>query len=104
MFDLIDELKAFEPLHIENLGKFSAMGLNILLGVGLAACVLGIVYAAFLMATCQGDPDACKKALNSFYYSLIGLGLCFFAYSIKYAVLNVLGVVGTDLNQNVPGF
>ena len=77
-----------------NVGNYITLLYKWVLGTGSAVAILIVIYAGYLYATSQGNPDSIKTAKDLIIGVLVGLALIILAG----VILN--NVVGVNLNPS----
>jgi hypothetical protein len=91
-------------LHLpRDLDSFYGIILNLMLGIGIAVTLIGLIYSGIHFVTSKGDPKATDKAKSALTYSVIGIFLVIGAFSIKILLLKIIGVEDPALMNAVPG-
>ena len=84
-----DKLTEQEVENAGSIGKLVTILYEWMIPLGTALAVLVIIYAGYLYATSQGNPDSVKTAKDLIIGALVGLALIILAGVI---LRNVIGV------------
>lgn len=106
--DILNNLIADESnitgTQYESLGAIISVGLNYLLGIGIAISLITTIISGIKFMESRGDPKAVDTAKNALTYSIIAFLLCGGALTVKALVFNSLGVSNADLQGGTPTF
>ncbi len=104
MLDYIPwDLDVIPSGRFDGFSDIFAVVLNLLIGVGIAVTLIGIILAGISYITARGDFKAIDKAKHNLTYAIIGLVLVLGSFTIKTILLRSLGVtnpVYLDANVN----
>lgn len=76
---------------------------NVMLGIAISLSIIFMIVSGIRLIVAQGNPREAETARNALKYSVIAFFLAMFAVTIKYIVLDAIGVVDQNV-LNGPNF
>jgi len=77
------------PSEGDFMGKLKSL-VGVLVEIVAAISVIELVYAGFLLATAQGDPEKAKTAKSILIYATLGIGVAALAWALGQLVISAL--------------
>lgn len=90
--------------NIESLSDVFALGINIVLGIGVALTVIFLILGGIQYMTARGDQKAAQEARASLTNAVIGFIVVIGAFTIRTVLISVIGAEGTVIEETVPEF
>lgn len=84
--------------------QFLSVFLNLLLGLGIAVSIIGVLLAGNQFIIAKGDAKAFDKAKRSLTYAVIAVVLAMGVYVVKRIILGLIGEDSGHMYNAVPGF
>jgi len=86
------DIEAKDIASIQNISSLVAFFLFIVTGIGIAVVFVNLGLAFFGYISSSGEPKKLEKSNNHLIYTLIGLLIVLFSWTIRGAILRVIGM------------
>ena len=90
--------------QIQNLADVFRLGINVVLGIGVALTVIFLILGGIQYITARGDQKAAQEARTSLTNAVIGFIVVIGAFTIRTILINLLGAEGSVVEEPVPEF
>lgn len=92
------DIEAKDIASIQNISSLVAFFLFIVTGIGIAVVFVNLGLAFFGYISSSGEPKKLEKSNNHLIYTLIGLLIVLFSWTIRGAILRIIGM-NPELNK-----
>lgn len=99
--EIVTALGGVPGVSTSTLGAVLAGGINMLMGIVIAAGTLGIIYSGIKFAMSSGDPRTVEQVKQQLMYSIIGLSLGILGVAVKNIVVDIIGG-NAQLQETIP--